>query len=174
VCSSDLGVYISDYQPDTHCITSYSVSLKPPLTPKTASDYFLLGNYDYDIGNCQQAIAHYGKSIILNPNFPQAYNNRAYTNMRLRNFKDALPDLDKAIQLKPNYVQALMNRGDIRNYYYQIDRQLAIIDYRKVIALTGQSGGNTSVCGHLFLAEHNGWNLGTYFDFFRGAFNSCN
>jgi len=83
--------------------------------------------------------------------------------MRLRNYKDALTDLDKAIRLNPDYINALMNRGDIRNYYYQIDRQAAIADYRRVIALTdSNTRQQTSVCGHLLLAEHNGWNLGTF------------
>ena len=78
---------------------------------------------------------------------------------RIRDYKDALADLNKAITLDPNYVQALMNRGDIHNYYYEVNKQSAVTDYKKVISLGGEKG--TSVCGHLFLAEHNGWNLGT-------------
>ncbi len=167
------GIYTTDHQPDIQCSSTHTATSKPPTSIQSALDYFNLGNYDYDIGNCQQAVADYTKAIALNPNYAEGYNNRAYTNMRLRNYKDALPDLDKAIQLNPNYIQALMNRGDIHNYYYQIDRQAAIADYKKVILLTGPSGGNTSVCGHLFLAKHNGWNLGTYLDFFRGAFSGC-
>lgn len=125
-------------------------------------DYFIRGNYDYDKGNCKQAIKDYTQSIILNPLYPEAYNNRAYTFMRMRNFKDALVDLNKALELNPNYVQALMNRGDIFNYYYAIDRKRAIVDYNKVISLGAKEG--TSVCGHLLLAQHNGWNIFTIFD----------
>ena len=168
----EIGMYQSASAPDTQC-TTHKTTSQPPLSLKTASDYFAQGNYDYDIGNCRQAVRDYTKAITLNPNYAQAYNNRAYTSMRMRNYKDALPDLDKAIALNPHYMQALMNRGDIHNYYYQIDRQAAIADYKKVIALTGTSGGSTSVCGHLFLAEHNGWTLEAYFDFFRGKFASC-
>lgn len=168
------GELISNLQPDMQCTSSHSVSYRPPSTLKTANDYFLLGNYDYDTGNCKQAVTDYTKAITLNPNFTRAYNNRAYTNMRTKNYQAALPDLDKAVQLDPNYIQALMNRGDIHNYYYQIDRQSSIIDYKKVISLTGPSGGDTSVCGHLLLAEHNGWNIGTFLDFFRGKFAACN
>ncbi len=167
------GIYITDHQPDIQCSSTHTATSKPPTSIKSAIDYFNLGDYDYDIGNCQQAVSDYTKAIALNPNYAEGYNNRAYTNMRLRNYKDALPDLDRAIALNPNYIQALMNRGDIHNYYYQIDRQAAIADYRKVISFTGPSGGDTSVCGHLFLAEHNGWNLGTYLDFFRRVASSC-
>ncbi len=117
------------------------------------------GNYDYDTGNCQKAIIDYTASIKMNPNYPQAYNNRAYTYMRMQNYPAALPDLDKALALNPSYTQALMNRGDIHNYYI-IDRPNAILDYEKVISLGHTQG--TSVCGHLFLARHNGWNLGIF------------
>jgi tetratricopeptide (TPR) repeat protein len=166
------GIYSSDHQPDLQCGVSHTTASKPPISLITATDYFVQGNYDYDIGDCQQAIAAYSKSISLNPNYAQAYNNRAYTNMRMRNYKDALPDLNKAIQLNPNYIQALMNRGDIHNYYYQIDRQSAIKDYEKVITLGGNQQ-ETSVCGHLFLAKHNGWTLGAYIGYFTGEWASC-
>ena len=125
-------------------------------------DYFLQGNYDYDTGNCVKAIADYTTSISLNPRDAEVYNNRAYTYMRMRDFKDALPDLEKALAINPNYIQALMNRGDIHNYYYEINRSSAIADYEKVISLGGTRG--TSVCGHLLLARTNGWTLSTIFE----------
>ena len=83
--------------------------------------------------------------------------------MRMGDYNSAITDLDRALALNPNYINALTNRGDIHNYYYQIDRKAAIADYEKIIAL-GVSKG-TSICGHLFLAEHNGWNLGTVLSF---------
>lgn len=146
---------------DLQCSTTHATTTTPPATSKTAIDYFLKGNYDYDTGNCVKAIADYTTSIKLNPSYAQAYNNRAYTYMRLRDYKNALTDLNKALSLNPNYIQALMNRGDIHNYYYQIDRTAAIADYEKVIALGGTNG--TSVCGHLLLARTNGWTLTTIF-----------
>lgn len=165
------GMYKTSVQSDLQCSGVHPSAIKPPTNLKTAMDYFLEGNYDYDIGNCTKAVADYTKAIALNPNYVEAYNNRAYTNMRLRNYKDALPDLDKAIQLDPNYISALMNRGDIHNYYYQINRQAAISDYEKVISLGGIH--ETSVCGHLLLAEHDGWNLGTILDLPK-TLSTCN
>lgn len=156
---------------DTQCTQSHTTTSRPPAALETATDYFLQANYDYDRGNCLKAINEYTISILLNPIYPQTYNNRAYTYMRMRNYKDALPDLDNALKLNPNYIQALMNRGDIHNYYYSIDRQSAVVDYKKVISLTGIGG--TSVCGHLFLAEHNGWNLRTVFDIPSLLINPC-
>ena len=69
----------------------------------------------------------------------------------------ALPDLDQAIALRPNYVNALMNRGDIYNYYYDIDYDKAVADYDRVLALDPE---HTSVCGHRLLAQNHGWSLG--------------
>lgn len=155
---------------DTQCGSTHQTSSIPAEKYMTTTDYFLLGNYDYDAGNCTKAIEDYTKSIKLDPTSPQTYNNRAYTFMRLRDYKSALADLDQALAINPNYIHALMNRGDIHNYYFQIDKKSAIADYEKVIALGGTKG--TSVCGHLFLAEHNGWNLGTVFALPQMAF-SC-
>lgn len=170
------GAYSTSTQPDLQCSSSHVTTTKLPLTLKSATDYFQRANYQYDIGNCRGAVADYSKAIALNPNFPQAYNNRAYTNMRLRNYKDALLDLNKTISLDPSYVQALMNRGDIHNYYYQIDRQAAISDYKRVITLIIDPSARQqlSVCGHLFLAEHDGWTVGAYLDFLSGKWMTCN
>ena len=153
-----LIMYEQSLNIDTWCTTIHTTTSVAPAKPKTAMDFFTLGDYDFSTGNCVKAVQDYTKSIKINPKYPQAYNNRAYTYMRIRDYKDALVDLDQAITLNPSYSQALMNRADIHNYYFGIDRQSAILDYQKVISLGGQK--TTSVCGHLFLAQHNGWNLG--------------
>lgn len=148
-----LKVYGVINKPDLQCTTTHKTETKPPKQLKTALDYFEMGNYHYDKGMCKQAIIDYTHSIELDPNYPQSYNNRAYTNMRLRNYKDALYDLDQAIYLNPEYVEALMNRGDIYNYYYNIDRQKAIADYDRVIDLGIEKDKSNSVCGHKAMAE---------------------
>lgn len=158
--------------PDTWCSTIKNSTSYPPAELKTSMNYFEKANYDYDTGRCKEAIADYTKSISLNSKYPQAYNNRAYTFMRMGDYKNALADLEKALALDPNYINALMNRGDIHNYYFEIDKNKAIADYEKIISIAGTGG--TSVCGHLFLARHNGWNLRTIFDFPFGVFNCVN
>lgn len=166
------GIYISGKAPDTQCTTTHKVNSIPPNSLTTYKDYFSQGNYDYDIGNCQKAITDYTNAINLNPNYPEAYNNRGYTYMRMQQYVKALPDFNKAIEIRPDYIQALMNQGDLYNYYGPIiDRKKAIVDYQKVISLGGINA--TSVCGHLFLARHNGWNLGTILAFLQGGFLAC-
>lgn len=101
-------------------------SQAPEFSFENTKKYFDLGNYHYDIGNCDAAIENYSKVIFLDPNYAAAYNNRAYTYMMMNDYKDALLDLDRAIELRPDYVNALMNRGDIYNFYYNVDKQKAM------------------------------------------------
>jgi tetratricopeptide (TPR) repeat protein len=138
------------------CLTRRVPGYARPAALVTAEDYFAQGNYDYDSGDCQLAIADYSEAIARNPDYAQAYNNRAYTYMILQDYAMALPDLDRAIQIRPGYVNALMNRGDIHNFYYAIDYEKAIADYDHVISLGAL---HTSVCGHRLLAVNHGWNL---------------
>lgn len=142
--------------PDTQCSTIHTTSSQPPPQTVTAQDFFDLGNYQYDKGDCLEAVMSYTGAIQKDPNFAQAYNNRAYTYMRMRNYKTALSDLDEAITIDPTYVTALMNRGDIYNYYYAVDQNKAVMDYDSVIALGKEKDKSGSVCGHKAMAQtHN-------------------
>lgn len=153
------GIYFTvqyTNHPDMYCTSIHIPTTIPPQKLVSADDYFRQGDYEYETGNCTQAIVNYSEAIKINPLFAEAYNNRAFTKMRQQNFKDALPDLNKALEIRPDYVNALMNRGDIYNYYFAIDRKAALMDYEKVIELQGMKA--TSVCGHSFLAKYDGWN----------------
>ena len=100
--------------------------------------------------------------LELKPDFAEAYNNRAFTYMAEQNYSPALPDLDRAIALRPDYVNALMNRGDIYNYYYQIDYARAIADYNRILELGPAVYTHTSLCGHLAMAHHSGNLIGAF------------
>ena len=83
--------------------------------------------------------------------------------MRQREYEKALIDLNKAIEIHPDYVNALKNRGDIYNYYFNVDRKKAIEDYDKVISLGGLSvDSSKSICGHRAIAIYGGSSLPTY------------
>ncbi len=149
-----LKVYGIVSGPDTQCSFSHTSTSLPPKNPKTAQDFFALGNYQYDGGKCNEAVVDYTKAIGLDPAFFKAYNNRGYTNMRLRKYANALKDFDKAILLNSQYPEPYLNRGDLYNYYGPItSRQKAIADYQKAISLGAVH--NTSVCGHLAMAQTN-------------------
>jgi tetratricopeptide (TPR) repeat protein len=146
----------------------------PPAALVTAADYLAQGDYDFDQGDYSRAITDYSRAIALNPALAEAYNNRAYAYMTLGQYALALPDLDQAIRLRPDYVNALMNRGDIHNYYYDVDYASAVRDYDRVLAIDPSAAYRTSVCGHRMLAAHHGWNLAVVADLLSGrAVHAC-
>ena len=156
-----LGLFAA-YSASQPVVSCGSISKEPfstaPAILVTAQDYLEQGNYDYEQGDCDKAIDDYTRAIDLNPNFAEAYNNRAYVFMVKKNYAAALPDLDRALQLRPDYVNALMNRGDIYNYYYAINYEQAVADYDQVLRIDPSAPNHTSVCGHRLLALHHGWN----------------
>ena len=157
-----LGLFVaySASQPVVSCATAPKKPLTTaPAALVTAQDYFAQGDYDYEAGNCDKAIANYNRAIELDPNLAEAYNNRAYVYMVKKEYAAALPDLNRAIELRPNYVNALMNRGDLYNYYYAIDYARAVADYDRVLSIDPTAPSHTSVCGHRMLALNHGWSL---------------
>ena len=149
---------------DSYCTIQKQPTSVPPDKIKTAFEYFQLGDYYFDQGDCTRALANYTYSIELKPT-AEAYNNRGYTYMRLRDYIHALADLDNAIVLRSNYATAYANRGDIRLFYYGIDPRSAIADYDKVIA--SQQPLANSICGHRAIAISQlnkpwGWNIFSY------------
>lgn len=148
---------------DNHCQTSHQPTTSPPVDPATSDDYIQLGDHEYEKGKCQVAVNNYYRAIRINPFSAEAYNNRAFVYMKLRYYKAALADLDKAIELRPEYPHALINRGDIRNYYFEIDRQKAIEDYDRVISMGEEVIKKEAVCGHRLMAKRNGnWIMATW------------
>lgn len=146
-------------------------SSMPPTKRETAADFLALGDYQLDGGQTDQAIASYTRAIELKPDFAEAYNNRAYAYMKAERYALALPDLDQAIGLRPNYVNALMNRGDMYNYFYQIDYARALADYDRVLAIDAKTH---NLCGHRLMALRGGWSPGVIFELnTRGAEYGC-
>jgi tetratricopeptide (TPR) repeat protein len=166
------GVARADSQPDRQCTERRASTAVPPAAPASATDYLALGDYEYERGECDRAVAAYTRALELNPVYAEAYNNRAYVRMRQQEYAAALPDLDRAIALRPTYVNALMNRGDIYNYYYAIDRGRAIADYDRVIAQGPEARRGTSVCGHRMLALNDGWGPTVVLDMLSGGVES--
>jgi len=152
---------------DQQCLRPSRPVAVYPQAATTPDEAWKRGDEAYDGGNCKQAIEAYTHAIALNPDYAEAYNNRAYTYMRMQNYAPALMDLDQALRIRPDYVHALMNRADIRNYYFEQDRRKAIADYDHILRLGGKSK-EPSVCGHRAVAiyslpGHEGWNALSWF-----------
>jgi len=157
-----VGVYFGAlaFSPPTDaCMGKVIAPSAPAAQLITAQDYFQQGDYEYDQGNCSQAIADYTQAIALNAQDARVYNNRAYTYMLMHQYDQALSDLNDAIAIRPDYVNALMNRGDLYNYYYAINHNLAIADYDRVMAIDPVNQQHSQVKGHMAFAC-----------FFRGDF----
>src|SRR5215471_9192075 len=152
---------------DNHCRPDAPSLAASADDAKTAEDLLKRGDEASDRGNCKEAIASYTQALAVNPNYAEAYNNRAYTYMRMQNYAPALQDLNQALRIRPDYLHALMNRGDIHNYYFEQDRKKAIDDYNHILRLGGQAH-EASVCGHRAVAiyslpGHGGWNVKSWF-----------
>lgn len=170
---SGLKMYGISTQPDAQCFTSHTPTTTPPQKLKTAKDFLQQGDYEYEKGACDRAVQNYTKAINLNPKYAEAYNNRGYTYMRIRNFENALYDLNKAIEIRPDYVNALKNRGDIYNYYYSIDYQKALADYDSALSHGAPKEG--SLCSHRLLALNGGWSLNVLWQLISKGVNvGCN
>ena len=63
-------------------------------------------------GSDQSALASHDKAIQLNPNNPQAHNNRGSALQSLHQYQAALESYDRAIQLDPAYAEAHANRAN--------------------------------------------------------------
>lgn len=165
-----VNIYKISIKPDQQCTTSHVPTTRKPITLNTATDYLTQGDWEYEKGDCDDAITSYSEAIEMNPEYAEAYNNRAYTYMRMRDYPKALTDLDKAIDIRPRYIHARMNRGDIYNYYFAIDKEKAVIDYNTILSLGIPKRGN--ICGHRLLAKTNGWNLNVFWQLLTKGINA--
>ncbi|XP_056378377.1 sperm-associated antigen 1 isoform X3 [Hyla sarda] len=68
------------------------------------------GNEAFRSGDFEEAILYYSRSISVLPT-AVAYNNRAQTEIKLKNWQNALKDCDHALDLEPENVKALLRRA---------------------------------------------------------------
>src|SRR5690606_36199556 len=62
-------------------------------------------------GVFKEAIKDFDETIMLNPQYAYAFNNRASAKYKLKDYEGAVADCDKAISLDKNYAAAYLNRG---------------------------------------------------------------
>ena len=118
---------------------------RPDLTPiptdcsRANSSYFAHHEHGLNLlnqGEYENAITEFTNAICLNPQNPNAYNNRGIAYKRLGQTQRAIQDYDQAIRLDPQYDPAYYNRGlayaDLGQY------QRAIQDYDQAIRLDPQ------------------------------------
>ncbi len=120
-------------------ITFYQSSINEKFTSNSNENDYLLfsyyskGNELSEKGQWRGAIAAYTKVLDINPNYADAYFNRAIAKVEEGLFKSAISDYDKAIELNPLDDDALYNRGIEKKYLG--DYEGAISDFDKAIEI---------------------------------------
>ncbi|NMG09003.1 serine protease [Brasilonema sp. UFV-L1] len=84
-------------------------------------------------GDYQGAIVAYEAALRMNPNYPDAYFQRAVAHYELKNYQAAFEDLNQVVRLTPNSPVAYMNRGLTQDLLQR--NQEALKDYSKAISL---------------------------------------
>jgi tetratricopeptide (TPR) repeat protein len=106
------------------------VKLGFTIDAKTA---FLRGNYYYNRGKYNEALAAYNWSLELSSDDPATLCNRGTTYGELGRYEEALADYNRSLELSPDDADTMCNRGTI---YYKLGRyEEALADYNRSLEL---------------------------------------
>ena len=95
--------------------------------------YFYRGNAYKALENYLAAITDYTQALQLDPNFANAYNNRATSRASLGDIQGSIADFTQAIQIDPQDAITYYNRGILLKKYG--NKQGAIADFSSVIGI---------------------------------------
>ena len=89
---------------------------------------YLVPSKDGDGDDFERAIEAYDKTIQLDPNSAEAYNNRGNVKGDLGQYEAAIADYDVAIDLNPDDANAYYNRGNVKSDLSQYEAAIADFD----------------------------------------------
>ena len=87
----------------------------------------------YKLGDLEEAIKYYTKTIDVDPNHIKAWNNKGLTYHELANYDEAIKCYDKAIEIKSDYYEGWYNKG--LTYHELANYDEAIKCYDKAIEI---------------------------------------
>ncbi len=90
------------------------------------------------VGDYTSAIADYNYALMLSPQNPEIYYNRAVAHYSVGHTDLALQDFDRTLQIQPTMAEAYANRGTVR--LGMGDTEGAIVDGKKAVELFEQQG----------------------------------
>ncbi len=106
---------------------------KSIILNNTAEFNYILGNILKIQDKNDEAIIAFKKSLSLNSNFSEAYNNLANVQKKIECYEDALLNYQNAIRANENNLEAYYNLANL--YKYLKNYEEANINYKKVIKL---------------------------------------
>lgn len=132
------------------CITKESIS-------QTAQEYYAKGLDKLDRKDSKRssslAILYFDTAIAIQPDYVEAYMNRARAKQKESNLIGAFEDYSKAIELKPDLVQAYKQRALLRNWFGGAEEihnhAAALADLNKAIELSPNDYDNYMHRGYL-------------------------
>lgn len=127
----------------------YSASKIDSLNPKI---YFSFGNLFVATENYTEAVNSFTKAIQINKNYAEAYNNRAYAKLFVRDFAGAITDADSAKNWMPKNAIVYNNLGQA--YRALKDFTKAEENFNKAIELDANFGQAFYERGLLYQIEN--------------------
>lgn len=127
-----------------------SKGVRPALL--TAIDFRALGNAAYQVGNYEDAVVAYTRSLDRRPDEAITLNNRGITLRHLQRYDEALADYNRSLELRPDDPGALNNRGITLRYLQRYNE--ALVDYNRSLELGPDDPGTLSNRGNLFIILH--------------------
>ena len=101
--------------------------------PKNFNALQLLGIIDYQKKNFLNSAEMFKKSININPNHAESYNNYSLALSNLNKFEEAIASWNNAIKINPNYAEAFYNQG---NAYLELKKfNSALESYNQAIKI---------------------------------------
>ncbi len=89
---------------------------------------FLRGNYYYNQGKYNEALANYNWVLELKPDDPDTLHNRGITYIRLKRYEEALADYNHLLELRPDDPDALYNLACLFSLWEKTDDALAYLE----------------------------------------------
>ena len=101
--------------------------------PNEPVPYNISGACYAALGQLDDAVKNYKKSLAIKPDYAEAHNNLAGTLQELGQLDGAVESYEKALILKPDYAEAHYNLGNAFKELNQMDE--AVKSYEQAIAL---------------------------------------
>ncbi len=102
------------YVAESSGVNAKEVATPPPAKPSDAAvEHWKKGGQLFEASQMQEAANEYSEAIKIDPNYPDAYFNRALTYRILHNYDLAQKDLESVMKLQPKSPDAPLLMGDM-------------------------------------------------------------